>query len=434
MPRTRPWRTVTVLVGAATRSYGPRMQPFRLQPTSSAFAAPVTFTPARVMCAGICALVLTIGIARFSYTPLLPVMRDHAGLSRIDAGWLATINYVGYLGGALIASSIRTLQRKFILYRIGLIVAVATTAAMGLTTHVWLWLVLRLISGWSSTAGVLLGAGLALHWLLRRGHRPDLGILFGGVGLGMVVSGSAAAAMAGHLAWSGQWVVFGALGILFLVPAWAWMPAPAAASTGALAHPHADALPSRWWMALFHIAYFSGGFGYVITATFIVDIIRHLHSISVPGTWVWIIMGAFAIPSCYLWDRVADRLGASRALAMAYGLQTASFALLAYGNGSAAILLAALLYGATVMGTVSLTLTIIGRLYPANPAKAMARLTVSYGVAQIIGPIVSGYMAHGSGRYTGALLVATAVGVAGTAAALMLTPPNLGPAPATSSS
>ena len=384
---------------------------------------PDAFTPARVMCAGICALVLTVGIARFSYTPLLPVMRDHAGLSRIGAGWLATINYVGYLGGALIASAIHTLDRKFVLYRAGLIVAIAATAAMGFTDNLWVWLALRLVSGWSSTAGILLGAGLALNWLLRRGHRPDLGILFGGVGLGMVVSGVAAVLMAGHLDWRAQWIAFGLLGILFLVPAWAWMPPPARASANDNVQRASAARPSRAWMALFHVVYFAGGFGYVITATFIVDIVRHLPTLGLPGTWVWIVMGAFAIPSCYVWDRVAAAMGALRALALAYALQTSSYALLAYGSGAAAVLLAALLYGATVMGTVSLTLTIIGRLFPANPAKAMARLTVSYGVAQIVGPIVAGYMAHGSGHYAGALLLATAIGVVGTMAALLLPPP-----------
>ncbi|HUH40464.1 MAG TPA: YbfB/YjiJ family MFS transporter, partial [Castellaniella sp.] len=64
----------------------------------------------RVLCAGICALILTIGLARFAYTPLLPIMREQAGLSFLAGGWLATFNYLGYLAGALLAAAIQDLD------------------------------------------------------------------------------------------------------------------------------------------------------------------------------------------------------------------------------------------------------------------------------------------------------------------------------------
>lgn len=69
----------------------------------------------------------------------------------------------------------------------------------------------------------------------------------------------------------------------------------------------------------------------------------------------------------------------------------------------------AMLFGATFVGIVSLTLTLIGRCFPANPAKAMARMTLSYGVAQIIAPAMAGYIATASGSYHGALVVTALV-------------------------
>ena len=58
----------------------------------------------KVLSAGIFSLILVLGVARFSYTPLLPLMQQQAGLGVAAAGWLAAINYAGYLSGAIIAS------------------------------------------------------------------------------------------------------------------------------------------------------------------------------------------------------------------------------------------------------------------------------------------------------------------------------------------
>ena len=107
----------------------------------------------RVIFAGISALILTVGLARFAYTPMLPVMREQAGLSYLAGGWLAAFNYAGYIAGALVAATTADLGRKFHYYRIGLVAAVLTTAAMGLTQDAALWALLRFVSGMSSTAG-----------------------------------------------------------------------------------------------------------------------------------------------------------------------------------------------------------------------------------------------------------------------------------------
>lgn len=364
----------------------------------------------RVMLAGVCALILTVGLARFAYTPMLPVMREQAGLSYLAGGWLATFNYAGYIAGALIAALTRDLGRKFHYYRIGLVAAVLTTAAMGLTQDAVLWALLRFVSGMSSTAGLLLASGLVLDWLVRQGHRPQLGLHFTGMGLGIALSGIAAVAMARRLPWDGQWLALGALGLAFFIPAWMWMPAPAAVGQGAAGGAAAAAPPpSRRWLGLMVAAYFCAGFGYVVSATFIVDIVGAMPLLAGRGALVWIVIGAAAIPSTVVWDRIAAALGPVRALLLGYGLQIVSIVLPAVSGSPVWNLAGALLYGGTVIGVVSLTLTLAGRRFPANPAKAMARLTLSYGAAQIIAPALAGYIATASGSYQGALVVAAAV-------------------------
>ncbi len=366
----------------------------------------------RVILAGVCALILTVGLARFAYTPMLPIMRDEAGLSHLAGGWLATFNYMGYIAGALIATAISDLRRKFLLYRVGLVVAVLSTGAMGLTTDTTLWSALRFVSGLSSTAGLLLASGLVLNWLIRQGHRPELGLHFTGLGLGIVVSGLAVAAMVGHLHWEHQWMGLGLLGAAFFLPAWCWLPAPA--STQAGASKAKTTTPSRRWMTLLIGAYFCAGFGYVISATFIVAILEKLPMLAGKGGWVWVIVGLAAVPSSFLWDRIASAMGQIPALMLGYILQIISILLPALSDSTALNLFSAVLYGGTFVGIVSLTLTLIGRCFPENPAKAMARLTLSYGVAQIAAPAMAGYIATATGSYHGALIIAAGVMGVGT--------------------
>lgn len=368
----------------------------------------------RVLFAGICALVLTVGLARFAYTPMLPIMRSEAGLSALAAGWLATFNYAGYITGAIIAASIGDLRQKFVLYRIGLVLAVVTTAALGFTDNPVLWAVLRFLSGLSSTAGLLLASGLALNWLIRHGHRPELGLHFTGLGLGIVVSGVAVGAMMDWLSWAQQWVGLALLGLVFFVPAWLWLPPPAPPAHLRAGDAHApSAAPARRWMVLLIAVYFCAGFGYVISATFIVAILDKLPLLAGKGGWVWVIVGLAAVPSSFVWDGAARRLGDIPALLLAFGLQTVSILLPAVTTNPGLNLLSAVLYGGTFVGIVSLTLTLIGRHFPANPAKAMARLTLSYGVSQMVAPAMAGFIAARTGSYHGALYVTAGVMLVG---------------------
>ena len=368
----------------------------------------------RVITAGICALILTVGMGRFAYTPMLPIMNEQAGLSILAGGWLATLNYAGYMSGVLLAATVCDLQQKYRLYRHGLLLALVSTVGMGLTDNVYLWALLRYLAGFSNIAGLLLASGLVLNWLIRHGFKPELGLHFMGMGLGLVITGVAVASMVDQLSWQGQWFWLTVLGLLFFVPAWWWMPAPAsmpAAPAGTTAATNAS--PGGRWMRLMTGAYFCAGFGYVVTATFIVAILAELPLLAGKGNWIWVIAGVAAAPSCFLWDRIAAATGQVQALLLAYALQTVSIILPVLTGSATLNVIGAILYGITFVGIVSLTLTLTGRHFPANPAKAMARMTLSYGVAQIVAPAMAGYIANATGSYHGALIVTALVMVLG---------------------
>ncbi len=374
----------------------------------------------KVLGAGIFSLILVLGVARFSYTPLLPLMQQQAGLGVAEAGWLAAINYAGYLSGALIASLISDLVLKDRLYRIGMVVAVLSTALMGLTTDVTVWALSRFVAGLSSAAGMLLGTGLILNWLIRHHHRSELGIHFAGIGLGIAGCAAAVATMSQWFDWQQQWFAFTAIGCLLLIPALRWLPAPDTSGMTKSGQKLEDSPPSPLFMRLFMAAYFCAGVGYVVSATFIVAIIEHLPGLAGHGNLVFLAIGIGAAPACINWDFIARRIGDLNALIAAAVLQIIGILLPVTVGGLAAAIFGALLFGGTFIGMVSLVLTMAGRYYPTRPAKMMGKMTLSYGTAQILAPAITGWLATRFGSYDAGLYLAAAVMVVGTVLLLIL--------------
>lgn len=360
---------------------------------------------AQVIIAGIAAVILTVGVARFSYTPLLPLMIKQAGLSSFAGGLLATLNYVGYLMGAIFVARMKNGAHKFKTYRVLLMTALLTTLAMAWTQDVVIWGILRVISGVSSVAGMLLAAGLVFDWLRRNSMTPELGLHFSGLGLGIVLTGIATFLMKGQFTWSEQWEMFALLGVAFLIPAWFWMPTPSAMVAGS--HQQAIA-PSKKWMSTVIFAYFCAGFGYVISATFIVAILEAIPTLAGKGPLIWILIGLAGIPATFVWDRISRIVGDSKALIISYALQVISILIPAITDTLIPNVIAALIFGVTVSGIASMMLSLVGRRFPSNSSAAMAKLTVSYGVSQIIAPTIAGILAA-SGGYRSSLWLAAAM-------------------------
>ena len=374
----------------------------------------------KVLGAGIFSLLLAMGVARFAYTPLLPLMQQQAGLGIADAGWLAAINYGGYLSGALLASLVSDLVLKDKLYRIGMVLAIASTAMMGLSTDPTVWAISRFVAGLSSAAAMLFGTGLILNWLIRHQHRSELGIHFAGIGLGIAGCAAAVALMQHWLDWREQWFALTALGCLLAIPALRWLPAPDTSGLTRSGEKLEDNPPSPLFMRLFMAAYFCAGVGYVVSATFIVAIVDRLPGMAGQGTLVFLALGVGAAPACIVWDLIARRIGDLNALIAAAVLQIAGI-LLPLAGGLPAALAGAMLFGGTFIGMVSLVLTMAGRYYPTRPAKMMGKMTVSYGVAQILAPAITGWLAAGrAGDYAVGLYLAAGVMLVGSVLLLVL--------------
>ncbi len=374
----------------------------------------------KVLTAGVVSLILMLGVARFAYTPLLPLMQQQASLGISEGGWLASINYMGYFTGVLIAASISNMMLKDRLYRIGIVVAIVSTLGMALTTDFWLWSLMRYFAGLSSAAGLLLGSGLILNWLIRHHYRSELGIHFAGAGLGIAFCSYIVSVMTPGSNWREQWLALSALGVLMAIPAWFWLPKPENSHLMKSGEALVDNPPSKAYLRLFIAAYLCAGVGYVISATFIVAIVDQQNPLTDEGTLVFMVLGLAAAPACIIWDLIARKTGDLNALALAFMIHTIGIVLPVFNSGSTAAYLSAILFGGTFIGIVSLVLTMAGRLYPSAPSKMMGKMTISYGVAQIVAPAITGQIAELGGSYSDGLIMAGIFMVIGTFLVLSL--------------
>lgn len=361
--------------------------------------------------------VITVGVARFAYTPMLPEMVEDIGLTETIAGFLAAANYAGYLCGALLVSLIHNLQLKIKLYRYGLIAAVMTTLCMALTTNEWLWYLLRYVSGLSSAAGVLLGAGLLMHWLRENHKKAELGIFFSSLGIGIVVTAITAQFIKTELAWDQQWLVYGLIAFILLIPVLFWFP-NFTKSNAVEHHPNhkkTSITPAKQFLFTLQLAYFCAGFGYVVTATFLIAIVELLPNMKGLGWMVWLLVGVAAAPGCWLWDVYVRKVGLWSSLFQAYFLNMASTAFLIFEPSALIIFISAVLYGFSFIGIVSMTLAMVGRLYPENSSRSMGHLTFSYGLAQVIAPALVGILAEKNDSFTDGLIITVVVMLIGIA-------------------
>jgi predicted MFS family arabinose efflux permease len=366
----------------------------------------------RILLAGFFSQLLCLGIARFAYTPLIPLMSG-AGLTEALAGYLAAVNYLGYFAGALLAVRLKDWQWKFYAYRIGLIFAVVSTLATAYSSDPLFWGLWRFLAGLSSAASMLLASGLILQQLAARGAKAELGLHFAGLGLGIaLVALLVELFSAVTLSWDQQWLALSLLGLVLIVPAWRWLPAPQLSLSSNNTDATPLALPRSFLWPLF-LMYFCAGYGYVVTITFIVAMASLNAELTGFGNWAFFALGVGAAPAALFWDRVARRSGYLVSLRWALLLNALAIVLPVLWSQALALLFSAFLFGSSFVGCVSLMLTMAGRLLPAKPAQLMGKMTLCYGTAQVLAPAISGYLAKQSGSFDSGLLLASVITLCG---------------------
>ena len=352
--------------------------------------------PRTVAAAGLAALAVGMGIGRFAFTPILPLMQAEGALTLASGGWLAAGNYAGYLAGALLAPLLPTA----IGVRAGLAGVALFTLAMPLVQQVGAWILLRALAGVAS-AWVLVHVSA---WTLERLAlaRPELsGVVYAGVGAGSVVAGLVCLGVLElRLDADSAWVALGVTALLATVMVW---PLFTDSRRGG-----SQVRPFRWngTAILLASCYAAFGFGYIIPATFIPALARETLGEARVYAWAWPIFGVAAAASTVAVVPVVRRLGERAVwvgghLVMAAGV-VAPLAL----PGVVGIAASALCVGATFVVVTMAGLQEARRLAGAG---LLAGMTAAFAAGQIAGPAFVSLLAHAGGRLEHASLAASLV-------------------------
>lgn len=367
---------------------------------------PSPLRPLALAIGGLIALAAAMGIGRFVYTPILPFMVEDLGLTKGQAGLIASANFAGYLGGALLAAApfLPGSRRTWLLG--GLAVSALTTAATGVVSSMPAFLAIRFAGGVASAFVLVFASTLILERLRSAGRGHFSALHFAGVGVGIALSAVMVWALA-DAGWRWQWIASGLVSLAAVALVAGLVPDRAEPP-----HMAADGADGRGLVALV-TAYGLFGFGYVITATFIVAIVRGSEEIRPLEPVVWLAVGAAGAPSIALWTWVGRRTGVIRAFALACAVEAAGVAASVLWISPAGILFAAVLLGGTFMGITALGLAGARELSRGDPRRVLAIMTASFGLGQIIGPVFAGALHDRTGSFTpssmaaaGALVIA----------------------------
>lgn len=344
-------------------------------------------SPVTLALAGMAVLALALGIGRFLLTPLLPLMQADAGLSLVGGGWLASVNNIGYLLGALLCTALALPQRASL--RAGLVLVALGTLGMGLAPSLPLWLSCRFVAG--VAAAMLMVHGIAWCGAHLRAHgRLGLeAVLYVGPGIGIIASGTLVAAVHGAgLDSSRWWLVFGVASATMSALIWRTLEAPAASAAAVAKGDARDAGP-RWPLVAIYGLF---GFSYVIPATFlplIADAQLHLPALR---EWFWPLYGVATVLATLLLGAtpVRDNYAGLVGCCLSILLGTA---LCLYWPSRTGLALGTVLEGAAITPTVMFTMREAARLAPHDPTRLIGALTVAFGIGQIVGPPVAATLA-----------------------------------------
>lgn len=351
--------------------------------------------PAHAICvAAMLSLAVAMGVGRFAFTPLFPLMvRD--GLLTSEAGaLLAASNYLGYLVGALLAARVRLTPAN--LLALGLVGTVAVTAAIGWTTLVPSWAVLRFAAGVLSAWSLVATSTWALGWLAAHGRPQLAGVVFAGVGLGIAGAGmfcllAARPQVSADALWVELAIGAGAAALIPLLVSRGHAAPSASAPSRRAQDTRRAAAADSWGLVACYTLF---GFGYILPATFLPALARELVDDPQVFGWAWPVFGTAAALSTVVVSWRLARFDRLHVWAVSHLVMAAGVMLPVLWVSLASVVIAALLVGGTFMVITMIAMQEARARAEGYATVVLARMTAGFALGQLMGPVVSGALGH----------------------------------------
>lgn len=374
---------------------------------NSSFLKPPALALA-VCIAAMLSLSIAMGVGRFAFTPLLPLMAREGALSNEAGALLAAGNYLGYLVGALLAARIRL--RPAALLALGLVSTVLVTAAVGCTSSVALWAILRFAAGVMSAWTLVATSAWGLAWLAALGRPRLAGAVYAGVGLGIAATGIVCLVMDGQAA-STIWLALGLLAamgaLLPLAIAWRF-PAPVAGTAAPTPVPGAPANAG----ALI-ACYTLFGFGYILPATYLPALARALVDDPQVFGWAWPLFGTAAALSTVAVSLLLQKANRLKVWAAAHLLMGVGVLLPSVWPSLVSVAIAAVLVGGTFMVITMLAMQEARARAEGNATAVLGQMTAGFAFGQLMGPVASAALGMLASDFSTAMNWALALAAAG---------------------
>ncbi|MEO6841113.1 MAG: YbfB/YjiJ family MFS transporter [Bradyrhizobium sp.] len=360
--------------------------------------------PARLILILSLAPTLGLGIARFAYSLVLPDMRDSLGWSYSAAGFMNTINAAGYLGGALVAAGLVKRFGLSAVVRWGTVAAVASLALCALSGNFIVLSFARLLAGLGAAVGFVASGALAATIAQSRPERANflLSLFYAGPGLGILLSGLIAPFMLRAFGPGSWWIVWWAMTLLSAIMILPLLLTRFDASTGV-----AETTPIGFAIrpVLVYLAgYFLFGAGYIAYMTFMIAYVRDAGGGAAAQSAFWCLIGLSAFVTPWVWRGVLARNSGGRSTAIILAVNAFGAALPLFGHSAALLAISALVFGVSFFAVVGSTTAFVRFNYPhAAWPIAIAALTISFGIGQTLGPVVTGAITDALGSLSYAL-------------------------------
>ncbi|WP_299330421.1 YbfB/YjiJ family MFS transporter [uncultured Psychrobacter sp.] len=372
---------------------------------------------------GLYCLAVVMGYGRFLFTATLPDIMSELSLTTTIAGWLASVNYMGYFIGSLIAMFVphRLTWRALIL---GTLLSIITTLLLFLPNlPLSLWYVIRLFAGIASGIGMILGSSFVIQSFST--HKRSLLSTVHYAGIGVGISASAILTwwlLSLDLHFYSIWLVAGLTSLPLLVLLYAIRPDGVLQGNALNKKPSIKQTYINFKRSLYEamvgqakavlllsLSYVLAGFGYITSATFLpVMAVKQLPTQTHAGLLIWLVVGVFAMLSNPLWGALAKRIGETKTLIGLTLLQALGMFVPLWFAGAFGLYINAAILGATFVGIVSMTLNIIKNINPAYSNLLIGLATLAYAVGQFLGPLVTVALAGAKDNFDAGLLVAGA--------------------------